>query len=56
MEHRRKLRFYAGCMFLLLLIAMNVFIAARYYNLDCRKLPQFFIWQTNIEAKQNVKK
>ncbi len=45
--HKNKI--LLGCLFLVLIIIMNLFYAASYYNLSKRKIPQFFVWQTNVE-------
>ena len=44
-----KVKVYVGSFLLILIILINICIAAKYYNLDKRRLPQFFIWQTNIQ-------
>ncbi|MDN5284200.1 MAG: hypothetical protein JWR38_474 [Mucilaginibacter sp.] len=53
MEHYDKFKIYAGSFLLILILLMNIYIAANYYDLNKRKLPQFFIWQTNIEKIRN---
>lgn len=47
-----KFKIYLGSFLLALIILMDLYIAVDYYNLSKRKLPQFFIWQTNIEKNK----
>lgn len=41
-----------GLFVLLLILILNLLYATNYYNLESRKLSQFFICQTNIENEK----
>lgn len=47
--NKHLLKTCVGIFLLILMIAINLYWASQYYELDTRDLPDFFIWQTNIE-------
>jgi hypothetical protein len=49
MDRYDKYKVYVGSFLLILIVLINIYIAANYYDLNKRKLPQFFIWQTGNE-------
>jgi hypothetical protein len=51
MENSSKHRRYLGLLLLALILLLNVFIAAGYYNLSKMELNPFYVWQTNIEKQ-----
>lgn len=51
MPQRRDHKIYAGVLLLILLIIMNLYRAANYYDLKKAPLSAFFIWQTNLDYR-----
>ena len=53
MDKYNNYKTYLGSFLLGLIMLVNIWIAAGYYNLSRKKLPQFFIWQINVEKGAN---